>query len=114
MDNGKEFRRDGRFGPVFVTTDELPRGGKGLRIQARLNGVTVQDANTEDMIFDVETLVVLLSEAMTLEPGDVIVSGTPAGVGMARTPKLYMKPGDVCEIEIERIGILRNAVVQAQ
>jgi 2-keto-4-pentenoate hydratase/2-oxohepta-3-ene-1,7-dioic acid hydratase in catechol pathway len=107
---GKNFDATGAFGPLFVTTDELPPGGKGLRIQARLNGNVVQDDNTDNMIFDIETLVVLLSEVMTLLPGDLIVSGTPSGVGMARTPKLYMKPGDVCEIEIENIGVLRNPI----
>ncbi|CCG40709.1 fumarylacetoacetate hydrolase family protein [Magnetospirillum molischianum] len=108
---GKNFDATGAFGPVFVTADELPPGGSGLRIQARLNGETVQDSTTDDMIFDIEALIVFLSEVMTLEPGDIIVSGTPSGVGIARTPPLFLRPGDVCEIEIEGIGILRNPVI---
>lgn len=108
---GKNFDATGAFGPSLVSADELPAGGKGLRIRTRLNGMTVQDASTSDMIFDVATLVVLLSEAITLAPGDLIVSGTPAGVGMARKPQLFMKHGDTCEVEIEGIGLLRNAVV---
>jgi acylpyruvate hydrolase len=107
---GKNFDRTGAFGPHLVTADELPRGGKGLRIQTRLNGQMVQDASTDDMVFSVAKLISILSEAITLSPGDVIVSGTPAGVGMARKPPLFMKHGDVCEIEIDGIGILRNPV----
>jgi 2-keto-4-pentenoate hydratase/2-oxohepta-3-ene-1,7-dioic acid hydratase in catechol pathway len=111
---GKNFDSTGAFGPAFVTADELPAGAKGLRIQTRLNGEILQDANTEDMIFDVATLVSLLSEVMMLRPGDVIVSGTPSGVGFAREPKLWMKPGDVCEVEIEGIGMLVNGVAQGE
>ena len=107
---GKNFDGTGAFGPVFVTADELPPGAKGLRLQTRLNGQVVQDASTDDMVFDVETLVSIISEAITLEPGDLIVTGTPSGVGLARKPPLWMKPGDVCEVEVERIGILRNPV----
>ena len=108
---GKNFDASGSFGPDIVTADELPPGGAGLRIQCRLNGDTVQDSNTDDLIFDIPTLVSSLSEVMTLEPGDVIVTGTPAGVGFVRKPPLFMKAGDTCEIEIEGIGILRNPVV---
>lgn len=108
---GKNFDQTGGFGPEFITADELPEGAVGLRLQARLNGQVVQDANTKDMIFDVVTLVNVCSEAMALQPGDIIIAGTPAGVGMARKPPLYMKAGDVCEIEIEKIGILRNKVI---
>jgi acylpyruvate hydrolase len=107
---GKNFDATGAFGPAFVTTDELPEGARGLRLQTRLNGLTVQDASTEDMIFDVAQQVSLLSDVMTLRPGDVIVTGTPSGVGVAREPKLYMKPGDRCEVEIEGIGILSNPI----
>jgi acylpyruvate hydrolase len=107
---GKNFDNTGAFGPWLVTDDELPPGGKGLRIQTRLNGTVVQDASTNDMIFGVAKLISVLSEAITLSPGDSIVSGTPAGVGMARTPPLFMKDGDVCEVEIEGIGLLRNNV----
>lgn len=108
---GKNFDRTGGFGPDFVSSDEIPPGGKGLRIQTRLNGQVVQDANTSDMVFDVAETIARVSECMTLEPGDLIVTGTPAGVGMARKPPLWMKPGDVCEVEIERLGILRNPII---
>ncbi|MFT4065230.1 fumarylacetoacetate hydrolase family protein [Paraburkholderia sp.] len=108
---GKNFDASGAFGPEFVTADELPAGAKGLRIQCRLNGATMQDANTEDMIFDVATLVSACSEALELQPGDIIITGTPSGVGLARNPQVWMKPGDVCEIEIEGIGLLRNTVI---
>jgi len=107
---GKNFDATGAFGPVFVTADELPPGGKGLRLQTRLNGQVVQTASTDDMIFDVATIIAFVTEALTLSPGDIIVSGTPAGVGMARKPQLFMKPGDVCEVELERVGLLRNPI----
>ena len=108
---GKNFDASGSFGPEFVTADELPPGAKGLRLQCRLNGQLLQDANTKDMIFDVATLVSVCSEAMALEVGDIIITGTPSGVGMARKPPVWMKPGDSCEVEIERIGVLRNGIV---
>lgn len=107
---GKNFDSTGAFGPYLVTADELPPGGKGLHIQTRLNNAIVQDASTADMVFSVARLISILSEAITLSSGDIIVSGTPAGVGMARKPPLFMKHGDVCEIEIEGIGILRNKI----
>jgi acylpyruvate hydrolase len=107
---GKNFDGSGAFGPEFVTADELPTGARGLHLETRLSGSVVQSANTSDMIFDVATLVATLSEAMTLECGDVIVTGTPAGVGAARTPPLFMKAGDVCEVQIEGLGVLRNSV----
>lgn len=107
---GKNFDATGGFGPDFVTADAVTPGAKGLRITTRLNGQTVQDANTDDMIFDVATTIAIVSECMTLDAGDVIVMGTPAGVGHARKPPLWMKPGDVCECEIEGIGLLRNPI----
>lgn len=107
---GKNFDRTGAFGPVFVTADELPPGARGLTIQTRLNGEVVQSSNTKHLIFDVATLVSLASEAMTLLPGDLIVTGTPAGVGHSRKPPLYMKPGDTVEVEIEGIGTLSNPI----
>lgn len=107
---GKNFDRTGGFGPWLVTADELPPGARGLRLETRLNGRTVQSANTSDMVFDVASLIVTISEAITLEAGDLIVAGTPAGIGHAREPRLYMKPGDVCEVEIQRIGLLRNRI----
>ena len=108
---GKNFDGTGGFGPVLVTADELPAGATELRIQSRLNGQVMQDANTRDMIFPVDETIALLAECMTLEPGDAIIMGTPAGVGQARTPPVWMKPGDMIEIEIERIGVLRNPIV---
>ena len=108
--SGKNFENTGAFGPWLVTADELPPGARGLRIETRLNGQTVQSANTSDMVFDVAALIVLISEAITLEAGDLIIAGTPSGIGHAREPRLYMHPGDVCEVEIERIGLLRNPI----
>ena len=108
---GKNFDASGSFGPEFVTADELPPGAAGLQIQCRLNGQVLQNANTRDMIFDVATLVSVCSEAMALQPGDLIITGTPAGVGLARKPTVWMKPGDVCEIEVEGLGVLRNSIV---
>jgi len=107
---GKNFDKTGGFGPVLVTADEVPAGAEGLRIQARLNGNVMQDANTRDMIWGVAETIKLLTECMTLEPGDLIVMGTPAGVGQARTPPVWMRDGDSIEIEIENIGILRNKI----
>ncbi|MDE2418807.1 MAG: fumarylacetoacetate hydrolase family protein [Burkholderiales bacterium] len=108
---GKNFDATGGFGPVLVTADELESGATGLRIQSRLNGKVMQDANTSDMIFSVAETIALLADCMTLEPGDAIIMGTPAGVGQARTPPVWMKAGDTVEIEIERIGVLRNPIV---
>lgn len=108
---GKNFDRTGSMGPVFVTADALPPGAKGLRLTTRLNGEVLQDASTDDLVFSVADLIAKISTAMTLEPGDLIVTGTPSGVGFAREPKLFMKPGDVCEVEVEHVGLLRNAVV---
>ncbi len=108
---GKNFDGTGAFGPVVVTADELPPGAIGLRLQGRLNGALMQDANTSDMIFNVAETIELLAACMTLEPGDAIIMGTPAGVGQARTPPVWMKAGDTVEIEIERIGTLRNPIV---
>ena len=108
---GKNFDGTGAFGPELVTPDELPPGAAGLRIRSRLNGKVLQDGNTSEMMFGVATTIALLSQVMTFEPGDVIAMGTPAGVGHARKPPLWMRGGDVCEVEIEGIGILRNPVV---
>jgi 2-keto-4-pentenoate hydratase/2-oxohepta-3-ene-1,7-dioic acid hydratase in catechol pathway len=107
---GKNFDSTGGFGPWMVTTDELPAGAKGLRVQTRLNGRVMQDGNTADFLFDVTQALCLISECMTLEPGDVVITGTPAGVGYARTPPVFMTAGDVCEIDIEGIGVLRNGI----
>jgi acylpyruvate hydrolase len=107
---GKNFDGTGGFGPVLVTADELPPGAKDLKIQGRLNGQVMQDANTSDMIFNVAETIALLAEVLTLEAGDVIAMGTPAGVGQARTPPVWMKAGDTYEVEIERIGTLVNPI----
>ena len=108
---GKNFDATGGFGPELVTADELPRGADGLAISCKLNGKTVQSSNTKQHIFDVPTTIHLLSVAMTLEPGDVIIMGTPSGVGMARKPQLWMKGGDKCDIVIKGIGTLSNPIV---
>ena len=109
---GKNFDGTGGFGPDIVTSDELPPGAAPLRIMTRVNGEVMQDSNTDDLIFDVPTLVHELSKVMTLDPGDIIITGTPSGVAMARNPQPWLKPGDVCEVEIEKIGVLRNPIVQ--
>ncbi len=108
---GKNFDATGAFGPCLVTPDELPAGCSGVRIESRLNGQVMQSANTGDMAFGVARTIALLSESLTLEPGDVVVMGTPGGVGYARTPPVWMKAGDRIEIEIDGIGILSNEVV---
>jgi 2-keto-4-pentenoate hydratase/2-oxohepta-3-ene-1,7-dioic acid hydratase in catechol pathway len=110
---GKNFDGTGAFGPFLVTPDELPPGAQGLTLETRLNGQVVQHANTTDMIFDVASTIHLLSSFLTLDAGDVLVMGTPAGVGFARKPPLWMKDGDVVEVEIERLGVLRNPVKAA-
>ena len=107
---GKNFDATGAFGPCLVTADELPPGCTGLHIESRLNGQVMQSASTSDMVFGVARTIALLSECMTLEPGDVVVMGTPAGVGYARTPPVWMQAGDRIEIEIEGIGVLSNPV----
>lgn len=107
---GKNFDKTGGFGPLLVTADELPAGAEGLKIQSRLNGQVMQSANTRDMIWGVAETIKLLTECLTLEPGDVIIMGTPAGVGQARTPPVWMKHDDIVEIEIEKIGVLRNKI----
>jgi acylpyruvate hydrolase len=107
---GKNFDGTGAFGPYLVTHDEVPSGGDGLQVRTRLNGRVLQDSSTSDLIFNVATLISLLSEACTLQPGDLLVTGTPAGVGFTRKPPLFMKAGDVCEVEVEGVGTLVNPV----
>lgn len=111
---GKNFDATGAFGPELVTPDELPEGAAPLRITARVDGRTVQDSTTGDMIFPVARCISILSEVMTLEPGDVIATGTPSGVGYARTPPLFLAPGMTVEIEVEGIDVLRNTVEDAR
>jgi 2-keto-4-pentenoate hydratase/2-oxohepta-3-ene-1,7-dioic acid hydratase in catechol pathway len=98
------------LGPWIVTADEITNP-QSLRLQLRLNGKTVQDSNTSDMIFDIATTIATLSSGLTLEPGDIIATGTPSGVGMGMTPQLWLQAGDVMEAEIEKIGVLRNTVI---
>ena len=108
---GKNFDRTGSIGPWMVTADELPRGGKGLKIESRLNGKTMQSSNTDLLMFPVAELLVYLTEGMTLEPGDILLTGTPSGVGHARKPEpVWMKPGDTIEVEVEGIGVLSNPI----
>lgn len=108
---GKNFDDTGAFGPWLVTPDEVPAGAAGLKIECRVNGEVMQSSNTGNLIFTVANTIHLLSTFMTLEAGDVIVMGTPGGVGVARDPQVWMKAGDVCEVEIEGIGLLTNTVV---
>lgn len=107
---GKNFDATGGFGPSIVSADEVAPGGNGLAIKTRLNGEVMQDGTTVDMMFKIPELIARASEVMTLETGDIIVSGTPAGVGFARKPPVFMRGGDVCEVEIEGMGILRNPI----
>ena len=107
---GKNFDKTGGFGSAFVSAGEVPPGAAGLRIQSILNGQVMQDANTSDMLVPVAETVVLLTECMTLEPGDLLVMGTPAGVGHARNPPVWMKAGDTIDIAIEGVGTLGNPI----
>jgi 2-keto-4-pentenoate hydratase/2-oxohepta-3-ene-1,7-dioic acid hydratase in catechol pathway len=109
-DMGKNFDRTGGFGPWLVTADELPNAAKGLKIESRLNGTVMQSDNTDNMMFPVVEMLVYITEGITLEPGDVIFTGTPSGVGHARKPPVWMKNGDTCEVEIQGIGVLRNPI----
>jgi 2-keto-4-pentenoate hydratase/2-oxohepta-3-ene-1,7-dioic acid hydratase in catechol pathway len=110
-DMGKNFDHTGGFGPWVIDPAELPPGAKGLKIESRLNGEVLQSDNTANMIFPVAETIVDLTQGMTLEPGDIVAMGTPSGVGHARKPPLWMQAGDICEIEIEGIGVLRNPIV---
>ena len=107
---GKSFDTFAPFGPELVTADEVGDPNQ-LRVQFRLNGRTMQDSTTAQLIFKIDQLVSYISDICTLSPGDVIFTGTPPGVGAARKPPVFMQPGDVAEVEIERIGVLRNPVV---
>jgi len=108
---GKNFDRTGAIGPEVVTADALPPGAAGLRISAALNGMIVQDASTDDMIFPVAKTISILSQVMTLEPGDIIAMGTPSGVGQSRKPPLWLKPGDRIDVSVEAIGVLSSRIV---
>lgn len=106
---GKSFDTFAPFGPALVTADEAG-DVSDLRIQLRLNGQVMQDSRTSQLIFSVEQLVAYVSDVCTLAPGDVIFTGTPPGVGFARRPPVFLKPGDQVEVEIDRLGTLRNEV----
>jgi 2-keto-4-pentenoate hydratase/2-oxohepta-3-ene-1,7-dioic acid hydratase in catechol pathway len=106
---GKNFRHSGSYGPWLVTTDEIP-DPRELQLTTRLNGEVVQNESVGELCFDVPQLIEYCSMFAQLDPGDVIVTGTPGGVGAGRKPPLWMKPGDTIEVEISRIGKLRNAV----
>ena len=107
---GKNFHRTGPLGPWMVTADEIPDPA-ALELTTRLNGAVVQNATTDLLIYSIPNIVSYISDFTPLEPGDVIATGTPAGVGNGRTPKLFMKAGDVIEVEISGIGTLRNTVI---
>jgi acylpyruvate hydrolase len=107
---GKNFDHSGSMGPWVVTADELPSGGKGLKIESRVNGKVMQSDITSNMMFPVAETIVYATQGITLEPGDVLFTGTPSGVAHARKPPAWMRHGDVCEIEIQGIGVLRNPI----
>ncbi|MEX2119779.1 MAG: fumarylacetoacetate hydrolase family protein [Pirellulales bacterium] len=107
---GKTFDTFAPCGPALVTRDEVPRPGN-LRIQFRLNGQTLQDSNTDQLIFPIDELVAYVSRVCTLKPGDLIFTGTPSGVGFARKPPIFLRAGDRAEVEIDEVGLLANPVV---
>jgi len=113
--NGQWFRGKGfdtfcPMGPFLVTPDEVPTIGN-LRVWQKLNGETLQEANTADMMFSIPFLIEYISQGMTLLPGDVIATGTPPGIGSAREPQVLMKPGDVVEVGVDGVGVQRSEVV---
>jgi 2-keto-4-pentenoate hydratase/2-oxohepta-3-ene-1,7-dioic acid hydratase in catechol pathway len=109
---GKNGDRSGPMGPI-ITADETGDPAQGWRVQTRVNGQVMQDNNTKNMVFSVPVIIAYLSSIMTLNPGDLIASGTPEGVGYARKPPVFMKPGDAVEIEIGKLGVLRNPITTA-
>src|SRR5262249_264742 len=110
-DMGKNFDRTGAFGPWMITADEVPAGGKGLKSGSRVNGEGRQADNTNNMMLPVAETIAYITQGMTLEPGDIVFTGTPSGVGHARKPNpVWMKAGDVCEIDIEGVGLLVNPI----
>jgi 2-keto-4-pentenoate hydratase/2-oxohepta-3-ene-1,7-dioic acid hydratase in catechol pathway len=108
---GKNFDGTGAFGPLFVSADELPPGASGLQLTTQIGSDVMQNGNTADMLFGVAETIEIVSAAITLEPGDVLVMGTPGGVGFARKPPVFLRPGDTVTITIEGIGELVNDVV---
>jgi 2-keto-4-pentenoate hydratase/2-oxohepta-3-ene-1,7-dioic acid hydratase in catechol pathway len=111
MTLGKSFDTHGPIGPWLTTADEVDEP-HDLRIRTWLNDELVQDGTTADMIYDIPTQIATLSTVFTLEPGDVIATGTPAGVGVVRQPPLWMRPGDVVRVEIDGLGTLENRIVE--
>ncbi|MBF6148390.1 fumarylacetoacetate hydrolase family protein [Nocardia nova] len=107
---GKNADCSGPIGPSIVTTDELP-DPSGLRVQTRVNGELVQDGNTADLIHSVGKIIAYITDTVTLQPGDVIATGTPGGVGVGMNPQRFLTPGDVVEVEVEKIGVLRNPII---
>lgn len=108
---GKNFDATGPVGPVVVTPDELPQGAEGLKIESRVGSEILQSASTSDMLWSVARTISTVSEFATLEPGDYLAMGTPPGVGHAKKPQRWLRPGETVEIEIEGIGICANPVV---
>jgi 2-keto-4-pentenoate hydratase/2-oxohepta-3-ene-1,7-dioic acid hydratase in catechol pathway len=107
---GKNFYHSGAFGPWMTTADEI-KDPRKLRLTTRLNGEVVQNTLVDDLLFSIEQIIAYVSIFTPLLPGDVIITGTPGGVGGARQPPLWMKPGDTIEVEIDKIGVLRNPIV---
>jgi 2-keto-4-pentenoate hydratase/2-oxohepta-3-ene-1,7-dioic acid hydratase in catechol pathway len=107
---GKNFDQTGSIGPWLVTAEELPLAAAGLNIQSRLNGKVMQSDNTANMMFPLPETLVYLTRGITLEPGDVIFTGTPSGVGHARNPQVWMKAGDTIEVDIQNVGVLHNTI----
>ena len=107
---GKNFMSTGSIGPWMVTADEIPDPTR-LQLETRLNGSRVQHSGVDDLIFDIPAIIAYVSMAMPLTPGDIIATGTPAGVALGKKPPRWLKPGDVVEVEISNIGVLRNAVI---
>jgi len=110
---GKNFSNSGPCGPRVTTPDELPEGASGLYLRTQVNGDLLQDGNTADMIFDVAELLQCLAEVLTLHPGDLVATGTPAGVGFARKPPRFLQPDDRIRVEIEGLGVLENRMIGA-
>jgi 2,4-diketo-3-deoxy-L-fuconate hydrolase len=110
---GKNADCSGPIGPAVVTKDEIP-DVNNLQVLTRVNGKVMQDANTRDLIHSIPRIISYISDTVTLLPGDVIATGTPGGVGSARTPRIYLHPGDVVEVEVEGIGIVRNPIVSRE
>jgi len=108
---GKNFDATGPIGPYSVTPDELPEGATGLKIESRVGDEILQSANTSEMLWPVARTIATISEYSTLEPGDYIAMGTPPGVGHARTPQRWLRPGETIEVEVEGIGICANPIV---